>query len=128
MASIFRLFLFIGWYLGRIREKIIFWLWGRRKMLRIAIVGDLSLQDPSRLDRAMAAAVANCDLLVHVGDIHPGYEVMRKWAKQKTIYAVPGNHDTEWDNQATPWFARQWATDASQVYLIGLDNSRDVFD
>jgi len=101
-------------------------------MLRIAVVGDLSLQDPARLRKAMTAALlAKPDLLVHVGDIHPGYEVILDFSKGKVpIYAVPGNHDTEWDTKLG--MPRQWVVPSpagkSLAYLIGLDNSKDTFN
>lgn len=95
-------------------------------MVKIGVVGDLSLQDPARLERAMAAAFAVSDIVVQVGDMHPGYPVVLSYAaKGKSVYAVPGNHDADW-NMKLNW-PRQWRHDLPLVTLIGLDNSQDSF-
>lgn len=96
-------------------------------MIKISVVGDLSLQDPSRLEQAMAAAYSSCDILVQVGDMHPGYSVVKKYAGMgKPVYAVPGNHDTDWDNQLG--WPRQWNHDVQECHLVGLDNHADSFN
>lgn len=95
-------------------------------MIRIGVVGDLSLQDPARLEKAMAACAPNCDLICHVGDIHPGYGVVKKYAQQYKLLAVPGNHDTLWDSELG-WHRRWQETTPWGINLIGLDNSGDTF-
>jgi predicted phosphodiesterase len=96
-------------------------------MLRIAVVGDLSLQDPARLENVMIRAAEDCDILVQVGDMHPGYDVVKQHAVKKpnNVLAVPGNHDTEWD--ATLGWPRQWNRDEPECHLAGIDNSNDSF-
>ncbi len=123
MKRIAWLLLRMGWWLGWIAQQ----LFGRRKMLRIAVVGDLSLQDPLRLKRAMDAAVASKpDVLIHVGDMHPGYDLVKNCPIPRT-YAVPGNHDTEWDARMGDGWKRQWFRDEGVVQIVGMDNSKDSF-
>lgn len=96
-------------------------------MIRIAVVGDLSLQDPARLEKAMAAAYKDGDMLVHTGDINPGFDVIKKYAGMgKPVYAVRGNHDTDWDAQLG--WPKQWNHDNTECHMVGLDNSGDTFN
>jgi hypothetical protein len=94
-------------------------------MTRIAVVGDLSLQDPARLDQAIGATPANTDFIVQVGDAHPGYWVLKKYANHPLL-AVPGNHDTDWDAQLPGW-PRQWHRELPDCSLVGMDNHADSF-
>lgn len=121
-----RPFLKIGYYLDQWLQHIDFILRRKRTMYRIVVVGDLSMNDPTKLDKAMVSALSEkCDILVHVGDIHDGYDVVKKYAQSNHILAVPGNHDTEWD-QRLGW-RRQWYYQGPNVHMIGLDNSKDKF-
>src|SRR5260370_41572783 len=74
----------IAFYLGAIQDYF------RRSpmTIRIAVVGDLSLQDPARLERVMAAAAADSDILVQMGDINPGYSVVQKYINLGKPYSV----------------------------------------
>jgi predicted phosphodiesterase len=118
-------------WLGRIfrigfRLGVLLHSFQKVNMLKIGVVGDLSLQDPARLEKAMAAAWAASDIVVNVGDMHPAYPVILSYAaKGKFVYAIPGNHDAEWDSKLG--WARQWRHDLPLVTLIGLDNSQDSF-
>jgi predicted phosphodiesterase len=79
------------------------------------------------LAQVMAAANDNADIVVQVGDMHPGYSVVKKYGVDPNrIYAVPGNHDTDWDSQLG--WSRQWIHSLDNVVLVGLDNSKDIFD
>ncbi len=96
-------------------------------MIRLSIVGDLSLQDPARLEKVMAAAYPSADIVCQVGDMCPGYSIVKKYAAMgKPLYAVAGNHDTEWDTQLG--WPRQWSHDTPECHLIGLDNHADSFN
>jgi predicted phosphodiesterase len=108
-----------GQWLGKLLQQL-----EKPKMFKIAVVGDLSLQDPKRLERAMDAAAAACpDVLIHVGDIQPGWAVLKKY--KVPILAVPGNHDADWDS-SLGW-PRSWFKDFEQVQIVGMDNSQDRF-
>jgi hypothetical protein len=108
-------------------------------ILKLGVVGDLSLQDPQRLWRCLGAALAACDIVVQVGDCHPGYDQMKNAAGQASVtkqgfHAIPGNHDIDWDSKLAGW-ARTWRVtydfpdkSAPACHLIGLDNSSDRFD
>ena len=100
-------------------------------MLRLAIVGDLSQNDPSRLDQALDAAMAASDLVIQVGDINPGYDVLKQRLGTGKILPVPGNHDIlgpgSWDASLTG-LPKQWSKRVDCVQLIGLNNSCDTFD
>lgn len=100
-------------------------------MLRLAIVGDLSQNDPSRLAQALDAAMAASDLVVQVGDINPGYDVLKQRLGTGKILPVPGNHDIlgpgSWDASLTG-LPKQWSKRVDCVQLIGLNNSCDTFD
>lgn len=95
-------------------------------MLKLAIVGDLSFQDPNRLAQALDAALATADVVVQVGDLHPGYDVVKARLASGKLLVVPGNHDTEWDTRLA--LPRQWVKDLPAATLIGLDNSADVIN
>jgi hypothetical protein len=125
-----------GWF-GKLWRKFWFWWYGRRHMLRLGIIGDLSLQPPDRLQRAMAAAFGYSDIIIQVGDMHPGYSVLRTYKAmeggQKYVLAVPGNHDTNWDQElgwARNWYRAFQFPDGTGMacHIVGLDNSADVFD
>ncbi len=111
------------WY-TKIENKI--QSWGRfskdKNMIKLAIVGDLSMQDPARLDKVMKAALVHADLVFNVGDVHPGYEVMRKHLATGKVWIVPGNHDEDYDSMHTP---RQWILENDFFVAVGLDNSED---
>ncbi len=109
----------LGFYLGRFYDK---WLKPRPKIVKINIVGDLSLQAPERLQKVMDAA-AECDILIQVGDMHPCYECVKR--APKGCFAVVGNHDTDWDKNLG--WPRQWRHDTPECLIIGIDNSKDTF-
>jgi predicted phosphodiesterase len=96
-------------------------------MLKIGIVGDLSLQNPARLDRCLQAAFdASPDLVVQVGDLHPAYNVVAKYIKahRDNFFIIPGNHDEDFDTLGQ---RRQWVKKTDAAFLVGLDNSKDQF-
>ncbi len=101
-------------------------------MLRIAVVGDLSMQDPQRFDHALSEAFKNADIIVQVGDMHPAYDVVKKYTQWeastgKKFFYIPGNHDLDWDAKM-PGAARQWVHSESLVHMIGLDNGQDHYN
>jgi len=99
--------------------------------MKIGIVGDLSQGDPALLAKAFDAALAASDVVVQVGDVNPGYGVVRDRLASGKLFVIPGNHDTlgpgNWDAEL-PGQEKQWAKEFPGVYLIGLDNSKDDFD
>jgi hypothetical protein len=104
--------------------------------MKVALVGDLSQQAPELLDKAITAAMANADVVVQLGDVNPGYDVIRKWLPTGKLLVIPGNHDTQgpgnWDAEL-PGQPKQWSVSYPQpgsgtVRIIGLDNTRDVLD
>jgi predicted phosphodiesterase len=98
----------------------------KHKMIKIGVVGDLSMQDPERLDRVMRAAYKQSDMLIHVGDVHAGYDVIIKYLKgNKKIYVVPGNHDESYNKMGV---SRQWLYYDALVVIVGVDNSEDKLD
>jgi predicted phosphodiesterase len=98
----------------------------KHSMLKLGIVGDLSMQDPDRLDKVMRAAYKQSDMVIHVGDVHAGYDVMTKYLKgNKDVRVVPGNHDESYDRLGTD---RQWLYYDSLVVIVGVDNSEDKLD
>jgi predicted phosphodiesterase len=117
---------FYAWY-GHVAYQLDYINYKLRgvRSVKIAIVGDLSMQDPARLDKAMAAAMNNCDLLVHVGDVHPGYEVMKKYIPSGKVFVVPGNHDQDYASLNMP---RQWLKVFDNFVIVGVDNSADKLD
>lgn len=100
-------------------------------MLRLAIVGDLSQNDPSRLAQALDAALAASDIVIQVGDINPGYDVVKQRLGTGKLVPVPGNHDIigpgNWD-ASLPGLPKQWSKRIDCVQLFGLNNSCDTFD
>jgi predicted phosphodiesterase len=95
-------------------------------VLRIGIVGDLSMQDPARLDRCLTECLKVADITVMVGDMHPAYSVVMKHlnANPGRLFTIPGNHDERYDAIGQP---REWIHDfPGVVMLIGIDNSSDV--
>lgn len=100
-------------------------------MLKLAVVGDLSQNDPSRLAQALDAALSVADVVIQVGDINPGYDAVKQRLGTGKLFPIPGNHDIlgpgNWD-QGLPGQPKQWTKVISGVTLIGLDNSRDTFD
>jgi hypothetical protein len=95
-------------------------------MLKIAIVGDLSFNDPKRLAIVLDAALGVADCVIQVGDLHPGYDVVKYRLNTNKLLVVPGNHDTEWERFLS--LPRQWIRRFPGVCLIGLDNSNDQID
>src|SRR6185437_3403869 len=101
-------FLKIGWY----GDHALAWLlsyWKRRRMLKIAVVGDLSMNNPTKYDHVMSEAFKNADMVVQIGDMHPAYDITTKYLNnkdKKVLLAVPGNHDVEWDEKYP--HPRQW--------------------
>lgn len=91
---------------------------------RIAVVGDLSFGDPTRLAKVLDAALLAADIVVQVGDLHPAYEqVKSRYATSgHKLFPIPGNHDTDYDSIGCP---RTWSYSSPDglVTLIGLDNS-----
>jgi predicted phosphodiesterase len=105
---------------GRIR------MWFQRKdIMRIGVVGDLSMQEPKRLDRVLKKALANTDLVVQLGDMHAAYNVIEKHLKTGRLLVIPGNHDDRYDTLGLP---RQWIQKKSTCTLVGLDNANDHFN
>lgn len=100
-------------------------------MLRLAIVGDLSQNDPSRLAQALDAALAASDLVIQVGDINPGYDVVKQRLGTGKLFPIPGNHDIlgpgNWD-VSLPGLPKQWSKRVDCAQLFGLNNSCDTFD
>jgi hypothetical protein len=99
-------------------------------MLKLAVVGDLSQNDPSRLAQALDAAIGVADVVVQLGDINPGYDVVKDRMKSSgKLLCIPGNHDTQgpgnWD-ASLPGTPKQWQKTVNGVYLIGLDNTNDT--
>src|SRR6185312_13671202 len=72
------------------------WLTSKR-MFRLAVVGDLSMQAPDRLDRVLRHALKHSDLVVQVGDMHPAYDVLKKHLGTGRLLVIPGNHDDRFD-------------------------------
>lgn len=91
---------------------------------KIAVVGDLSFGDPSRLAKVLDAALLGADIVVQVGDLHPAYEqVKSRYATNgHKLFPIPGNHDTDYDSIGCP---RTWGYTSPDglVSLVGLDNS-----
>jgi hypothetical protein len=100
-------------------------------MLKLAIVGDLSQNDPSRLAKALDAALQAADIVVQVGDINPGYDVVKQRLATGKLMCIPGNHDIispgNWD-LSLPGLPKQWVKTIDCAHLIGLNNSCDTFD
>ncbi len=100
-------------------------------MLKMAVVGDLSQNDPSRLAQALDVALGAADLVVQVGDINPGYDVIKQRLTTGKLLCIPGNHDTQgpgnWD-ASLPGLPKQWQKTVQGVYLIGLDNTNDTIN
>ena len=113
----------LGTWLEHLEGRIKLWFNGK-KMIRIGIVGDLSMQAPGRLDRVLADALANSDIVVQVGDVHPAYDVVRKHFRSGKLYIIPGNHDDRFETLGHP---RQWIYELPLCTLIGLDNANDHF-
>lgn len=92
--------------------------------VKIAVVGDLSFGDPDNLAKVLDAALLSADLVVQLGDLHPGYpQVTSRWLTSgHKLLPVPGNHDTDYDTIGCP---RTWSrqSDDGLVTLLGLDNS-----
>jgi predicted phosphodiesterase len=95
--------------------------------MKLGIVGDLSGRDPARLEKALTAALAACDVVVQVGDLHAGYDLCKRLVASSggRLYLVPGNHDVNYDSIG---FLRNWKVTLGDglVTLIGIDNSNDV--
>jgi len=100
-------------------------------MLKIGVVGDLSQCDPANLAKALDAAMGMATVTVQVGDINPGYDVLKARMTSGTLHPVPGNHDNpacgpgNWDVNL-PGVPKQWRLDFPEAVLIGLDNSVDA--
>lgn len=102
--------------------------------MKIALVGDLSFGDPSRLSAVLDAALnatASTDAVIQLGDLHPGYQQVksRYLTNGHKLAPVPGNHDTDYDSIGCP---RTWRQDLADpqtgvtVTLLGLDNSAGI--
>lgn len=100
-------------------------LFREKEIMKIAVVGDLSMQEHSRLDRVLTAALAAADLVVQIGDIHSAYGVVQKHLKSGRLFVIPGNHDDRYDSLGIP---RQWLHPLAKCTLVGLDNSNDHFN
>ena len=91
---------------------------------KIALVGDLSGGDPTRLTTVLDQALVAADIVIQLGDLEPAYkQVQSRWLTSgHKFYPVPGNHDTDYDTIGCP---RTWrrVTDDGLVTLNGLDNS-----
>jgi hypothetical protein len=100
-------------------------------MMKLAIVGDLSQQNPVMLAAALDAAMQASDVVVLVGDVNPGYDVVKARVPSGKLLVIPGNHDIQgpgnWD-ASLPGMPKQWRKDFPEATLIGLNNSVDVFD
>jgi predicted phosphodiesterase len=100
-------------------------------MIKLAVVGDLSQNDPSRLARVLDTALQTADIVVQVGDINPGYDVVKQRLGTGKLLCVPGNHDIQgsgnWD-AALPGLPKQWIKNMNNICLVGLNNSCDSFD
>lgn len=94
-------------------------------MFRIGIVGDLSMQDPARLEAAIAEVCPLVDVVVQVGDMHAAYDVINKYVgKPKPFYVIPGNHDIDYDSKLG--LSRRWRYDYDLCRIAGIDNSNDT--
>ena len=98
---------------------------GAYEVHRIAVVGDLSMQDPKRLNRVLKRALASADIVVQLGDCHPAYQVVSKHLLSGRLWIIPGNHDDRYDSLHEP---RQWVHFEENFTMVGLDNSHDVFN
>jgi hypothetical protein len=93
---------------------------------KIALVGDLSFGDPTRLARVLDAALIGADVVLQAGDINPGYpQVKSRWLTSgHKLFPVKGNHDTGglYEQIGCPavW---QHQTADGLVTINGLDNS-----
>ena len=108
-----------------VRARITFLFRNKKDIMKIAVVGDLSMQAHDRLDRVLTAALANADLVVQVGDMHSAYDVIRKHMKSGRLLVIPGNHDDKYDSLGVK---RQWIRKFPQCTLVGLDNANDRFN
>lgn len=99
-------------------------------MLKIGVVGDVSQGDTGLFAKALDAALAASDVVVQVGDINPGYDVLKARMGTGKLFPVPGNHDIlgpgSWD-ASLPGLPKQWRKDFPEAVLIGLDNSLNSF-
>jgi predicted phosphodiesterase len=93
--------------------------------MKLGVVGDLSNNDPYRLGKVLHAALDACDLVVQVGDLSNGYELIKEGVAGGKLLVVPGNHDLEWDAKLA--LPRSWYRELPEVVLVGLDNSNDRF-
>jgi predicted phosphodiesterase len=93
-------------------------------MLKIAVVGDLSMQNPKRFQVVLDAALVNADVVVQVGDMHPAYDIVANRLQTGRLLVIPGNHDAQFDALHQPRF---WRKDFPQAHLVGLDNSHDTY-
>src|SRR5260370_31628077 len=91
---------------------------------KIAVVGDLSFGNPDNLAKVLDAALLSADLVIQVGDLHPGYpQVTSRWLTSgHKLFPVPGNHDTDYHTIACPRTPNHTRTDGL-VTLLGLHNS-----
>jgi predicted phosphodiesterase len=99
-------------------------------MFKLALVGDLSMNDSSRLARTLDAALASADVVVQLGDIAYAYEAIKARYGSGKLLPIPGNHDYtngHWD-QSLSDLPKQWMKAYDEVVLVGLDNSFDTFN
>lgn len=91
---------------------------------KIAVVGDLSGGDPTRLSTVLDQALIAADVVIQLGDLEPAYkQVQSRWLTSgHKFFPVPGNHDADYDSIGCP---RVWRhqSDDGLVTLNGLDNS-----
>lgn len=106
--------------LGRIKL-----LFQKKEIMKIAVVGDLSMQEHSRLNKVLKAALKAADWVVMLGDMHSAYEVIQKHLKSGRLLVIPGNHDDKYDTIGQP---RQWIKFLRNCTLVGLDNANDTFN
>ena len=126
VLKIIKPFLKAWWYVDHTAEWLLSW-YERTHMLKIAVVGDLSMGDADKYDQALSEAFDHADIIIQVGDLHPAYDITNKYkAKGKPFLVVPGNHDLEWDEKFK--YPRQWVYSTDLVHIIGLDNSNDHFN
>ena len=74
------------------------------KMLRIGIVGDLSMGNPQKFRHAMQEATSNSDITIQIGDCHPAYTILKSFHNQypDKVFCVKGNHDENFESMNLP--------------------------
>jgi hypothetical protein len=92
---------------------------------KIALVGDLSFGDPTRLAKVLDAALVAADHVVQLGDIAPAYSQVRsRWLTSgNQLHPLKGNHDIGQYEQIGCPATWSYQTTDGLVTLLGLDNS-----